>query len=456
MKKRKGFTLVELLVVIGLILILISLLLPSLNHLYSNAQVSQAKLDLNSITAALENYKQDFGDYPRNTFLPTFGGVPVNGGYNLSGLGTPNNIPPFCLPLAAALVGPGPATTNLVSIPGSAAQSIATGDGADGPGFKDRSIDFATQVQGATFPSQGNQLTSIQVNDIPASWKNTPINPYASQVAALVASSASVVIAPGQYNQETMGIKSVGSDNGTPPIYTLTLNCSAIYNHSASEIVVLRTATGKVWQPYLPSDSFKVQWVNRSGQPIEAFPNQYVQGQPVLLDRWGTPIQYFVRNGANSNRTGDSKDFASLDNTVLVGPLYGISTPHSIISFGDAYGTNAIWDEGYAVGPDWQRRQPGTTPPEPTPSPTNDPTLAFRWMLGVEANNALQGDKTINNVIRDPDKLRYTGDYILISAGPDAQFCNFVDPKSPSNLAFQSNLLLSKFKASRNVYNFER
>jgi prepilin-type N-terminal cleavage/methylation domain-containing protein len=113
--RRRGFTLVELLVVIGIIVLLATFLLPMLQRVQSQARRASMAADLEVVSLALEAYKGDFGDYPRidrqqAKNLPVLIGAPL---------------------LCWALVAPGAA----VSSP-SAAGFINPGDGADGPGFR--------------------------------------------------------------------------------------------------------------------------------------------------------------------------------------------------------------------------------------------------------------------------------------------------------------------------------
>lgn len=65
MKKNKGFTLVELLVVIAIIAILVVLILVALGVARQKARDSQRKTDLRSIQTALELYATDHNSsYP--------------------------------------------------------------------------------------------------------------------------------------------------------------------------------------------------------------------------------------------------------------------------------------------------------------------------------------------------------------------------------------------------------
>jgi len=98
---RRGFTLVEMLVVIGIILLLMGILLPAINRAYVQSVRSRIFADLQSIGTALEAYKQDFGDIPR---VVTQAGA-TNRGDSV---------------LCRALIAPG----------------NEAADGADGPGFR--------------------------------------------------------------------------------------------------------------------------------------------------------------------------------------------------------------------------------------------------------------------------------------------------------------------------------
>jgi prepilin-type N-terminal cleavage/methylation domain-containing protein len=109
---RPGFTLVELLVVMGIILVLIALLFPSLNAAWKGSVRTRVGADLATIATALEAYKQDYGDYPR--------------------VYADNTGP---LVLTMALVGPGDRNY----------------DGQDGPGWRPR---VGGKVQPAYLPAE--------------------------------------------------------------------------------------------------------------------------------------------------------------------------------------------------------------------------------------------------------------------------------------------------------------
>ena len=63
--RRSGFTLVELLVVIGIILVLMSILLPAVFAVRRMSERKRIQGDLQTIATGLEAYKQVFKDYPK-------------------------------------------------------------------------------------------------------------------------------------------------------------------------------------------------------------------------------------------------------------------------------------------------------------------------------------------------------------------------------------------------------
>src|SRR3984885_13157644 len=97
---RRGFTLLELLVVIGIITVLASILFPALSKIARKAQRYKSATLLNTISQALEAYKGDFGDYPR-LFEQS---PPTSGQYE--------HADSFAI-LGVALMGPGPQTSSL-------------------------------------------------------------------------------------------------------------------------------------------------------------------------------------------------------------------------------------------------------------------------------------------------------------------------------------------------------
>lgn len=64
-QRRRGFTLVEILVVIGIMVVLLGLLIPGIAAFRRAAERKSVQADLMTVSQGLEAYKSDFGDYPR-------------------------------------------------------------------------------------------------------------------------------------------------------------------------------------------------------------------------------------------------------------------------------------------------------------------------------------------------------------------------------------------------------
>lgn len=111
----RGFTIVELLVVIGIIVLLAGILTPMAIRAMRSSEIARVKLDLQTISTALEAYKQDHGDYPR---IGNYSDPDIDSNQRGARL------------LVRALIAP----------------YDKTDDGADGPGFRTRRI--GTTVQG--------------------------------------------------------------------------------------------------------------------------------------------------------------------------------------------------------------------------------------------------------------------------------------------------------------------
>ena len=66
LKTSAGFTLLELLVVIAIIAILAGLILSTAGYIQKKGAMSRAEAEIAALSAALESYKADKGDYPTN------------------------------------------------------------------------------------------------------------------------------------------------------------------------------------------------------------------------------------------------------------------------------------------------------------------------------------------------------------------------------------------------------
>jgi len=67
--RRRGFTIVEVLVVMAIILVLAGLILATSSYVHNKGARSRAEAEIAAMSAALENYKADNGVYPTNISL---------------------------------------------------------------------------------------------------------------------------------------------------------------------------------------------------------------------------------------------------------------------------------------------------------------------------------------------------------------------------------------------------
>jgi len=453
MNNRKAFTLVELLVVIGIIAILAGLLLPAISQMHRSAQITGQKADFATIANALDAYKADFGDYPRNDVLTRFATVPT---------ATPPVLAPIHLSLAAALLGAGPQVTQTTS-----GGVYMIGDGADGLGFRAQTTNIA--VGGSTQYSVTVALTNspptVTLSSVPAQ-----LNSFVPGQT-----TGSITMSVGKTYEETVGFVVDPTTAGQLDLMAAPVFAVGPPTHANSDNYLIKIPTGKVTPNYLSADTFKVAYVPPNSTLTGGPNSNYLgsAGEPLLLDRWGQVIQYFPRYGPASNRTNDSSLYATASATakaaVQAGPLYGESQPASVDPNVAPAGENAIFD--FRDGAPFFAGANITSLAQTWPTPVigavagNDfrPDWTIQWMLG---------DQNSDNAIIAPESLRFDGPYILISAGPDGPsrlnggYCNFANTNSSAATEGQATdpssgnpltpaQLLQMFISSGNVYNFD-
>ena len=68
---RRAFTFVELLIVIGIIVLVMAILLPTIGRARKVAIRTALQADLQAVVTAINAYQADFGDIPRpDKFVP--------------------------------------------------------------------------------------------------------------------------------------------------------------------------------------------------------------------------------------------------------------------------------------------------------------------------------------------------------------------------------------------------
>ena len=68
-RKKTGLTIIELLIVLGIIALLVGLLLPALSVVRNMAKEAKQKAQFSAIELALAAFKNDEGDYPPSDWV---------------------------------------------------------------------------------------------------------------------------------------------------------------------------------------------------------------------------------------------------------------------------------------------------------------------------------------------------------------------------------------------------
>jgi prepilin-type N-terminal cleavage/methylation domain-containing protein/prepilin-type processing-associated H-X9-DG protein len=80
LQRRHGFTVIEVLVVIGIIAVLMAILLPAMERVRHQAYIDKCASNLRQIGMAIQTYAQDnHGNYPRTAYDPTYASPLVEG-----------------------------------------------------------------------------------------------------------------------------------------------------------------------------------------------------------------------------------------------------------------------------------------------------------------------------------------------------------------------------------------
>jgi type II secretory pathway pseudopilin PulG len=415
---RRGFTLIELLVLIGIVVILAGLLLPAVARMRKEANINIAKQEFQMISNALEQYRTDFRDYPRNGYAygdPQPALVSNATGINVFPSRTDGT-------LAMALLGPGPmaafdatnTVTYFVTVNGSS-QTPGDEDGADGPGFRTHLTPVATATlgTGATINSTTISLSG-SVPAISGGQAGAP-PPY-----CVISFGGS-----GSYPGTMVPIKQA---NGT----SITLVAPPQYPYPAGTSVGVLEPSGKPWSAYLPAEKFKVVYQQTQWEATNLYPPM-----PQIADPWGQPILYFPAYAPYKNYTvgaGGDPVVAGTNNlaAIQVGRLLGLPNAPQLATqnYADVTGltqANTVPQSGQYVGGAifWSGAIQGFTPGQ---------IQAMLYKLGDhhDVPGSTVG-KYSNAIVTSPslaglpagsqaETLSVSQPYFLLSSGPDGVF----------------------------------
>lgn len=77
-RNRKGFTLIELMIVIAIIIILVAIAIPSYLHFIYRAKKAKTAANMTNIVQYLGTFYADWGEFPYSSSTGGAGG-PING-----------------------------------------------------------------------------------------------------------------------------------------------------------------------------------------------------------------------------------------------------------------------------------------------------------------------------------------------------------------------------------------
>jgi len=207
--RLRGFTLTELLTVMGIIIILVGILIPTIIRAYSNADRTRIAADIQTLGVALEAYRQDFGDYPR-----------IDRSLGTYGKGTGAAV------LCKALVGPAGNTVNLTG--------TASGPWADAYAASWQNVSTVTY-------SWGDYVYD--------STSTLQIKPTYMCIASSNITGSTALTSVGSWTPFSFldGLTGVGFKTNRSPGSDTIL-------YSDDDVI-----TGKTWGPYVQLDRFKLQ-----------------------------------------------------------------------------------------------------------------------------------------------------------------------------------------------------
>lgn len=273
-----GFTLLELLVVVGIVVVLIGLLLVGLNMAAQTAQKANTRFFMGGIANALVRFKEDTGYYP-----PILGprgntlAAPIYAG----GGGSPANLPGFCRDL---LPSPDGTMTAVEQQKWNSFTSLSEYlVGPDSRAIDGYGVNTQASLTGPSGPLPG-------AREMPATGIRHPGND--GVWGALLAPAPTAMAGYPASALGSFARRSLPTDNADNPAAG-----AAIVNMPRYQNV-----RGKALGPYLELKEARlmrgVTGIDANGEPIlvgsDEVPN-FEALPKVLVDYWGSPIRYYRR-----------------------------------------------------------------------------------------------------------------------------------------------------------------
>lgn len=166
---RRGFTIVELLIVIVVIAILASISVVAYNGIQTRARDSARSQDIKTIVKALEMHYAEKGFFPNQTTY-TPGSTAINNGWSTTADGSWSNLQTVLTPYISRLPVP-PGTASTLTATNSAGNSY------DYFGFSDSSYCGSTRGQGFILVYRRD---GAQTNELIGNCTGTPVGPYSN------------------------------------------------------------------------------------------------------------------------------------------------------------------------------------------------------------------------------------------------------------------------------------
>ena len=274
LKTRRAFTIVELLVVVGIIVVLVGLLVVAVSSASKAAQAASTRSMMGALSRALTQFKSDIGYFPPVLGFPTTGASQTGSVGYLRDL----IIPPYFPPPQPPSVPPPLTVPQVAQV--------------------QQYYSMTSMVEYLIGPGGKNEDGYGAVGTL-AQWPTDPI-----RIAALKESPAAGIRSPlkdgvwGAYSNPNAGTQSLGNFLRRNLPQGIAANTSTLANVSGRVLgPYLELKDGSLLGAIVGTDSV-------TGQPIvaRAGDNNWNPTAPkVLLDYYGQPIRFYRKGYANGD-----------------------------------------------------------------------------------------------------------------------------------------------------------